>query len=424
MTLSHRLATSSVRPMARALFVAGMLAFPIAPSPTAGARPDGPQTVAIAQTSPNIAKPGTDTPHATKAPASEAPKALRKVRVCQPSVREFSETAEVVGTLEAMHRVELKGRVSGRLVSVRCRPGQRVKEGDLLFEVDPRQYQAELQKAEAEVRKAQSRIKALQFNLPAIRQMDQKGVGGVSEAAEADLQTAKADCDLARLKLESTRVTSPIAGQVSGSILGAGNVVVADTTVLTTILSFDPIYVSFHFGEFGIMHLKRLIRDGKIKGDLTSGYPVLVNVGEDGGFNYPARMDLGDIVANSPYPNFPQVRLRAVLPNHDGFLIPGLSVKVKLVTNTPKPATALPVQDVEFRGNQILAERDFWTTNILVVNASNVIEEREARFEEKIRDGWYIIDAGLKAADWVVIDEFDPTLVGAKVEPVKVPIPK
>ena len=227
------------------------------------------------------------------------------------------------------------------------------------------------------------------------------------------MQTAEADLELAKLKLESTRVTSPIVGKISGSVLTAGNIAVADTTVLATILSFDPIYAVFDADQNTMMRLNRLIRDLKIKADSTSGYPVLVYLNDGDGFKHPAKADIGDNVVDVASGT---VRCRAVLPNPDGFLMPGLFVRVKLITSAPRRAYVFPMQAevvLDRRDSKLLA---------YVVNSENVVEAREVQYYGLL-DGLHVFDAGLRADEWVVIDRFDRPLVGKKVEPVKVTFP-
>jgi len=432
MILSDLSTSSLARNVPRAVLVVGVLALPFLPSLAAGRTPGGSHSAAAAiaeltdepkQNTPSTAgKPEAKSTATTKVQATDSPKTSRKVRVCQPMVREVSDWTQVPGLLVAIHEVVLKGRVSGQLVNVNCRPGQRVKEGQLLFQIDPRPYQAEVDKAAAEVRLAQSRMKGLSAKLANYQGLakvaaksrgDVREVEGELEAAEAVVQTAEADLRIARLKLESTRVASPIVGKISGSVLAAGNIVVADTTVLAAILSFDPIYVVFDVDQNPMMRLNRLIRDGKIKVDLTSGYPVLVDLNDGDGFKHPANGDFGDSVVNI---SSGTVSWRAVLPNPDGFLMPGLFVRVKLITSAARLAHVLPMQAQVFWNRINNKDRAY------VVNSENVVEARDVQYSG-LHDGLHVFDAGLKTNEWVVIDALDPKLVGKKVEPVKVSFP-
>jgi RND family efflux transporter MFP subunit len=433
MILSDRSTSSLARNVPRAVLVLGVLALPFLPSLAASRTPGGSHSAAAIaeltdepkQNTPSAAeKPEAKSAATTKLPATDAPKNSRQVRVCQPMVREVSDWMKVLGVLRAVDQVVLKCRVSGYVIDVNCRPGQRVKQGQLLFVIDPRPYQAEVEKAAAEVRLAQSRMKGVRTklaNAQGLVQQGRTGRGPVTEieaeieATEAAVQTAKADLELARLKLESTRVTSPIVGKIRGPVLAAGNVAVADTTNLATILSFDPMYVEFDVRQSTMMGLNRLIRDGKIKLDeKSSAYSVLVNLNDGDGFTHPAKVDFEDVEV---LPSGNDAKWRAVLPNPDGFLMPGLSVLVKLITGAPRLAHVLPMEAQVFLASSNRKVRAF------VVNSENVVESRDVQLAGLYDHDLYVFDAGLKADDWVVIDDFDPTLLGKKVEPVKVSFP-
>jgi RND family efflux transporter MFP subunit len=432
MILSDQSRSALARNLARAVLVVGVLALPFLPSLAAGRTPGAPDSTAM-----TIAEitdqPKQDTPSAgrkpeakntatTKEPASDPLKTLRKVRVCQPMVREISDALIVAGRLDALHQVQLKGRVSGQLETVDCRPGQTVKKGDVLFEIEPRPYRAEVDKATAEVRLAQSRMKGLRTKLANAQRLVQQGttgpghvteIEGEIEATEAARQAAGADLDLARLKLESTKVTSPIVGKISGSVLAAGNVVVADTTVLATIVSFDPIYVTFSVPQAAIMRLNRLIREGKIKGELKSGYPITVSLVDGDGFSHPAKADSADIVVD----NLGTFRCHAVLPNPDGFLLPGLNVFVNLVTSAPHTALVLPERRSR-RGGPDSGAGHF----IYVVNSENVVKQHVLRVNS-VDDQLWAVEEGLRADEWIVLDGLGPELLGTKVDPEKVAFP-
>ena len=387
MILSDQSTSPLARNVPRAVLFLGVLALPFLPSLAAGRTPVG--SPSVATTTAELAdEPKRNTPTtgekpdakrkvATKKQASNPVKTLRKVRVVQPMIQEIADSVVVGGQLEAVQKVELKGRVSGQLINVHCRPGQMVKKGQNLFEIDPRPYQAEVDKAVAEVRVAQSRTKGLPQILADTLKQEEKGfkspaavaaLKGNIEEATAAVQMAEANLDLAKLKLESTKVTSPMLGRISGSVLAAGNVVVADTSVLTTILSFDPMYVSFTLDPGAVMQLKRLIRDGKVKVGATGDYPVLVDLDEDDSFKHPAKADLGDIVVHTRSEGNLGATFRAVLPNPDGFLMPGLIVKVKLISSAPHPVCVFPTDG-----------RSPSQFVILIVNSDNVVERRLAR---------------------------------------------
>ena len=342
MILSDRSTSPLARNVPRAVLVLGVLALPFLPGLAQGrmradsdkaAKTKAERTDDPKQKAPTaVDKPQVKRLAPTKLPVNESPPTLTKIRVSQPIIQEVTDTVQVGGQLEAVQKVELKCRVSGQLLTVNCRPGQMVKKGQDLFEIDPRPYQAEVDKAVAEVRLAQSRTKGLPAKLANALQLEEKGLKspaavatlkGEIEEATAAVQMAEANLELAKLKLESTKVTSPIVGKISGSVLAMGNVAVADTTILTTLLSFDPIYVSFSVDEGTVMRLKRLIRDGKIKVGPTGDYPVLVDLDDDDSFKHTAIVDLGDVVVQNQNGHI-VVALRCVSAQSRWVLIAGL----------------------------------------------------------------------------------------------------
>ncbi len=237
---------------------------------------------------------------------NESPPPLTKIRVSQPTIQDVTDSVQAGGQLEAVQKVELKCRVSGQLINVHCRPGQMVKKGQVLLKSihDLSGWSGQSGSRAPPRPLAPQRLPAKLSNFELLQKKGFKGPEDVAklkddiEVAGAALQTAEANLELAKLKLESTKVTSPIVGKISGSVLAIGNVAVADTTVLTTILSYDPIYVSFSVDEGTLMRLKSLIRDGQIKVDQTAGYPVVVyRFGDD--FKCPAKVDLGDVVVQN-----------------------------------------------------------------------------------------------------------------------------
>ena len=255
-----------VRTVPRAMLVLGVFALPFLPALAAGEQagvqsqvaPAPAQTQEPAKSTTPPAEVDGKTGGAFKDIALDPAKPARKVRVCQPIIREVSDYIDAGGKLEAAHTVQLRARVSGIVVNVNCRPGQLVKTNELLFEIDPRSYEAERSKAEAEVRRAEARVKRWTSQLA--RAKKQSGKGTLSEQeleetegefgeAEASLRAAMADRDLARLKMDSTIVRAPIAGTISGSVLDAGSVVTADTTALATIVALNPMYVVFSLDE-------------------------------------------------------------------------------------------------------------------------------------------------------------------------------
>ena len=197
--------------------------------------------------------------------ALDPDKPSEKVRICQPIVREVSDYIVTAGKLEAAHTVQLRARVSGTIVNVYCRLGQIVKANDPLFRIDPRPYEAERDKAEAEVRRAAARSKRLTSQLAGTKKLAQNKSISVDEVVQAESEFEEAEASkqaaLAESRPGATQVgchtcASPIAGTISGSVLDAGSVVTADTTVLAIIIALDPMYVVFSLDQSTVLRLK------------------------------------------------------------------------------------------------------------------------------------------------------------------------
>jgi RND family efflux transporter MFP subunit len=329
-------------------------------------------------------------------------------------------------------RVDLRARVGGTLNQTLCQPGQAVKKGDLLFEIDPRPYKAELDKAEAEIRVAEARLKIRMTELAEAQRDTQEREGRPSgnriksqcEEAQAAVQVAQKARDLVKLKLEYTAVWAPIDGTISDSVLTPGNVVVADATSLSTLASTDPMYVYFDVDQQTIVSLKRLRREGKLPGKAGDGLTIRLVLQDELEFPREGRVDSLDGPLN---PATGTALWRAKLPNADGLLLPGMGARVRLVTSPPYKA--LLVTDSApplWRRPQ----DDCWIVH--VVTDQNVIQARVVKpgsqqggpevFGVAESGRLRVVKEGIRADEWVVIDSgSEPE--GATVDPVRVPMP-
>jgi RND family efflux transporter MFP subunit len=411
MILHDQSTGSIVRSAPRFVLVAGALALPFLPAPAPGQQAGPPGSVAPASAQP-AALPAevTTSPVKTDGKATEAgfvvtfkefaldpKKPDEKVRVCQPIVREVSDYMHYAGQLEAAHTVRLRARVSGMIVNANCRLGETVKANDLLFKIDPRSYQAELDKAEAEVRRAKSRMKRCQIKLANVKSLFENKLQIVSQnevfvfesevvESEAAVGSATADRDLAKLKLDSTEVRSPIAGAVSGSVLDAGSVVTADSTDLTTIVALDPMYVVFNLDEATALRLKR---ENKNQANAASAPLVTVGLIGEAVTARNAQFSLADMHMHG------QVRCRAAISNQDGFLFPGLSATVRVTTSAPHRVFLVP-------GNAV-ARVQGEGAHVYFLNQKNTVERRPIKVGS-VYDGLRVVTEGLSAGDWVIAD--------------------
>jgi multidrug efflux system membrane fusion protein len=343
------------------------------------------------------------------------------VRVSQPLVREVSDYVVFSGEVDTPVRVELRPRVGGMLDKVLCQPGQEVKKGDPLFVIDPRTYRAELDRAAAEVAAARARRKRRQLELTNVMQLAKNRTASEAEvnlleselqAADASLKAAQAACDRARLNLEFTLVSAPIAGTILGPVLAAGNVTVADQTPLATLVSLDPLYVYFDVDQQTALKVTRLRRDGKLKSERGGNLPVRVGLGDEEDFPRPGQV----ATLNIPFdPETGRARWRAVIPNPDRLLLPGMSARVKLVTSAPYKALLVtdsaPPLWLDPRGDD--------SRIAFIVTAQGIVQRRVVKRGSQ-QGGLRVVEEGIKEDEWVAFDSLDE---GTRVTPERVPMP-
>ncbi len=245
------------------------------------------------------------------------------VTVSQPIEREVTDYNEYTGRTAAVEAVEIRARVSGYLVKVNFREGSVVKKGDLLFQIDPRQFQAVLDEAKGQVAQGEARLTRAEADVARNERLLPKGA-----ASQKDLDTAVAErgevraaVDRAALDLEFTQVTAPISGRISRYLITEGNLVTMNTTLLTTIVSIDPMYAYFEVDERTLLRVRELIRAGKAQSASDVTIPVLLGLATDEGFPHQGTINFVD---NQVNPQTATLRVRGVFPNQDEYLSPGL----------------------------------------------------------------------------------------------------
>ncbi len=335
-----------------------------------------------------------------------------EVPVARPIVREVTDYEDFTGRTEAVNRVDLRARVTGYLVKSFFKEGSEVKQGDLLFEIDPRPYQAQMDRAEAAVHLAEAQLKLAEADLQRAKALlAQKVVAPgeidkpVAERAEAEarVRAAKAGLEVARLNLDFTRVRAPIAGRIGRQLLTPGNLVSADETILATVVSRDPMYVYFDVDERTLLRLRRSMREGKEKPEMM---PVFIGLAGDEGHPQRGVVDFTDNQVNAETGT---IRMRAVLPNKDDLLVPGLFVRVRLALGAPYKALLVPAEAVlADNGVQI----------VYVVNDKGAIESRTVE-TGRGHDGLRIVNRGLKPEDRVVVGRQQRLRPGMTVRPVE-----
>ncbi len=304
-----------------------------------------------------------------KPPATPVP----EVVVEQPTTKVVTDYEDFTGYTDAVYTVEIRARVTGYLDKVLFKDGDEVPEGKLLFEIDPRPYQAEFDRAQSSVTQAEAhlarlendhrRAVALESRNAIGREEYDKIVGDYNEAVAA-VGTAKAVRDTAKLNLEFTKVTAPIAGQISERRVVAGNLVKADDTLLTTIVSVDPMYFYFDIDETTLLKLRKLLREGSMTSYREPGTERYVNLelANEEGFPRRGKINFAD---NRVTQNTGTLRVRGEISNpkstnankREGArtLSPGMFVRVRLPIGEPHEAIEVPERAVGTdQGNKYL----------------------------------------------------------------------
>jgi RND family efflux transporter MFP subunit len=340
------------------------------------------------------------------------------VTVSQPVSRDVVEWEEYTGRLEAVESVEVKARVNGYLQTVHFKDGAVVKKGDLLFVIDPRPYQAELERARAELALANARLDRAEKDLARVqvllrsRAVSQEEVDTRSadrRQAQASVQAARAMVEAAQLNVEFTQVRAPISGRISRNFVSVGNLInggAAQATLLTTIVSLDPIYCYFETDERAYLSEVRRSHAGNGANAHSSITPVLLALTDEAGFPHQGYIDFID---NRLDPNTGTITGRAVVPNPHLTLTPGLFARVRVPASDKYAALLLPPEAVG---------SDLSQQFVFVVNAQNQAEYRKVTLGPII-DGLRVIRDGLQPADWVVVNGMQRVTTGARVDPEK-----
>lgn len=353
---------------------------------------------------------GSAVPAPAQAPPGGPPP---PVTVAKPVVREVTEHTDFTGRFDAVDYVEVRARVGGLLERVAFRDGAIVKKNDLLFVIDKRPFQAAVDQAQATVVSAQSRVTFAQADLERANNLSRSG--NITEqlleqrrqtflTAQADVTGANAAVTNARLNLEFAEVHAPVAGRIGRRLISEGNLVTANTTLLTTIVSLDPIYFYFDVDERSYLTYQRATRNGERPNGREAGYEVLVGVTDEA---EPTRKGRLDFVDNRLDQSTGTIRGRAVVPNPDLFLTPGLFGTVRIPGTSPRRGVLVPDEAVATDQDR----RIVW-----VVGEDDTVSARVVQPGPRI-DGYRLIREGLKGDETVVIAGIQRVRPGAKVTP-------
>ncbi len=354
------------------------------------------------------------------------PPAVPPIPVSKPVERTVTDYVDFTGRTNAVESVDIRARVSGYLVQMPFKEGADVKKGELLFEVDPRPYKAQLDQAEGQVNLYKAQLALAKANHA--RDLDvAKTPGAVSgqqldqdkaaiDEADAAVKAFQASMEVYKLNLSFTKVTSPIDGQVSRYFLTLGNLVVQDQTLLTTVVSLDPMYVYFDMDEGTLLRARRAINEGKILRYESGKIPVRMGLQGEAGFPHTGFVNF---VNNQVNPNTGSISVRGEFANPKPVggirvLSAGMFVRVRLPIGQPYPA--LLVIDRAIGSDQ---DRKY----VYVVDSKNTVQQRSVTTGALQADGRRVVSAGLTPNDRVVVGSLQQVRPKMEVKTQDMPMP-
>lgn len=356
------------------------------------------------------------------------PKVTPTVIVAETVTKELADFVEFTGWTDAVESVEVRARVSGYLKEIPFKAGREVAVGDVLFQIDPRTYEAEKARCEGALATVQAQLKKFDAELDRQKVLREKGINSQSDLdqaiaaqgeAAASIQSAEANLSKAKLDLEFTKVTAPVAGRTSRERITVGNLVANDSTLLTTIVSLDPIYVYFDVDERTLLDIQRRIREKTMKSAREHEVEVRMELANETGFPHVGVIDLVD---NRISATTGTIQVRCKFPNptvHEArgetasgrqpaegasnsesdnddktrLLTPGLFVRIQFQMGPPSQKVLVPDQALAQQQGQRYA---------FIVKSDNTVERRNVTIGRK--DGsWRVVETGLQSGERVIV---------------------
>jgi RND family efflux transporter MFP subunit len=352
---------------------------------------------------------------AAKQPETKA----AEVQVSAPVLREITDYEDFSGQIDAFESVSLQARVTGYLVKANFKEGMAVKAGDVLFEIDRRPFEAEKEKSDAALLQANAKLERLTksheraeglINKGSLSQEEYDKARGEYLEAKANLKAVTAQHDIAQLNLEYCTIKAPLDGKISRRLVDPGNLIKADTTILTTVVSQNPVQVYFNLDERTLLKIQRLVQAGVV-GSPADAVPVVrMGLADDEDFPYQGKLDFVDNALN---PDTGTLEVRAVFDNSKGLLFPGLFARVRLPIGPSHKAL-------------LVSERALGTDQgqkfVYVVNDANETVYRKVKVGA-LHNGLRVIEKGLDPGERVIVSGVQKLRAKQKVNPKAVEMP-
>jgi membrane fusion protein, multidrug efflux system len=348
------------------------------------------------------------------------------VTVAYPLERSITDYAEFTGRTAAINAVQIRARVSGYLEKINFTEGAELNEGAVLFEIDPRPYNAAFDQAKAAVAEQKAKLKFQEALYDRDRTLYKKDAVSLEqlqqdkstrEVTAATLESAQASLKTAALNVEWTKIMAPIAGRVGRTLITKGNLVVADQTLLTTLVSQDPIYAYFDVDEPTVLRVQQLIREGKLE-SVTEGakIPVFLGLESEKGFPHKGTVDF---VNNQFNLGTATLQARGVFANPKPAVgvrvfTPGQFVRIRVAVSPLYKALLI---------SEGAALTDQGVRYVYVVDEQNNAKRRTVTLGT-VHEGMQVITKGLAAGDRVIIDGLQKVQPEAIVQPKVVPMPE
>jgi RND family efflux transporter MFP subunit len=350
-----------------------------------------------------------------------------KVTVAKPLQREVTEYLEFTGTTHAFEKVEVRARVAGFLQKMHFTSGTKVEEGNLLFEIDPREYQAELNAANAELNSAEAQLKRARIEFKRAEKLFKQKAGaetdvvkwrGQRDVARADVLRAKAKVEQAQLNLNYTKVTTPITGRVSRNLVDLGNLVgEGEPTLLTTVTRYDPMYAYFNLNERDLLRVMALYRqrvnekgyNPEEESGARAEIPLFLGLSNEEGYPHEGIADFAESGLDT---GTGTLQLRGIFqnPGKSPVLVPGLFARLRMPID--KRDNALLVTDRAIGADQ-------GGNYLLAVTSDNTVEKRPIRMGQLV-DGLSVIEEGLQPGESVIVRGVQRARPGVKVDPEQI----
>jgi multidrug efflux system membrane fusion protein len=365
---------------------------------------------------------------ARRPPRAAGPEPV-SIPVSKPVVRQVTDFVDFTGRTDAIHSVDVRPRATGYLVKMPFEEGAEVKAGDLLFVIDPRPYQAQLDQAAGQVNLYQAQLKLARTTYARDRAINNLTPGSISrqqldqdeaavEEADARVNAYQKNMEVYKLNHEFTKVVSPIGGMVSRYYLTVGNLVNQDQTLLTTVVSLDPIYAYFDMDEPTLLRIRKEINEGKLKPRRSVGLrvPVFLGLQNEPGFPHEGSVNF---VNNQLNPTTGSLLVRGVFenpkpPGGTRLLSPGMFVRIRLPIGEAHPAVLVIDRAIS---------SDQGIKYVYVIDQDSRVEYRRVTTGSLQDDGLRVISEGLKPDERVVVAGLQQVRARMQVKVEEVPMP-